>query len=329
MKPSSKFFVDELLRWFATEGRTHLPWRRPGITPYEVWVSEIMLQQTQVSRVVPYFEKFLERFPTVNELANTTWEEFLPYYAGLGYYARGRNMLKTAQKVVQEFGGEFPADAEKLRSLPGVGPYTVKAILSFGYDEPHLAFDTNQQRLWGRYLEGERKAELDPLEIEKNLPVDTPYKQLNAAIMDFANAVCVKNPRCEICPLRPQCRYYQTQGELEEKAIARKSEFPTQQAQVWLFLHRQHQEYYSAAPEKFTPFILPVGLVGRHQIKEYFRRIYNLELSVRPSHAQGYIEEKPVMFTNAQILLGEPHFLIFSRREVKELLKKYQEKLLV
>lgn len=320
--------VEKLQDWSVDNGRHTLPWRKTGITPYEVWVSEIMLQQTQVSRVIPYYERFLERFPTVKYLAETNWEEFLPYYAGLGYYARGRNMLKTAQAVVEQFGGEFPRNEAALRSLPGVGPYTAKALLSFGFGDPHLAFDTNQQRVFGRVLQGDKNAQIDPAEIEQLIPDGTDFRLLNGTLMDFANAVCTKKPKCEICPLKQECRYYQTQGELEETSQTAKTRFPLPEAQVYLTLHRQHTEYYSANHEKFEPFRLPISLTSRAQIKEYFRRQYGLELSVRPPHLQGYIAEQPVLLVNAQILLGEHRFSTFTKDQAKPILQDLQAQVL-
>lgn len=319
--------VQKLKNWAKDNGRHTLPWRKAGITPYEVWVSEIMLQQTQVSRVIPYYENFLQRFPTVKSLAEASWEEFLPYYAGLGYYARGRNMLKTAQVVVQDFGGEFPQTESELRTLPGVGPYTAKAILSFGFGEPHLAFDTNQQRVFGRVLEGDRKAAMDPLQIEMAIPTNTDFRLLNGTIMDFANAVCTKKPKCEICPLRRDCRYYQTQGEFEESTVSKKSSFPTSDAQVLLVLHRQHQEYFSSNNKQYEPFRLPVSLTSRAQIKEYFMRLHGLELAVRPPQQQGYLDEQPILVVNAQILLGSHHFSSYSKTQAKPVLQALIEQL--
>ena len=103
-----EYFETQITDFFEKAGREHLPWRKKGVTAYEIWVSEVMLQQTQVSRVIGYYDRFLKRFPTVEVLAKASWEEFLPYYQGLGYYARGRNMLLTARAVVKEYGGIFP-----------------------------------------------------------------------------------------------------------------------------------------------------------------------------------------------------------------------------
>lgn len=307
--PSLSWLEKQLLVWFSQEGRTHLPWRKLGTSPYEVWVSEIMLQQTQVSRVIPYFEKFLQRFPTVESLAHATWEEFFPYYAGLGYYRRGRNMLLTAQKVVAEFGGKFPRSEADLRSLPGVGPYTAKAILSFAFDEPHLSFDTNHQRVFGRYLHGDKKASIDTIFVESQL---RSFQKLNAALMDFANDVCVKTPRCESCPLQQNCRYFQTQGQLETVSALKKSTFPSKSAQTILVLHRDHQEYFSSVADVYKPFLLSSPLNTRARIKAYFLREYGLELAIRPPHLKGYLHGEPTLFMNAQVLLGTHAFSPFS-----------------
>jgi len=319
--------VDKLLLWSEDNGRHTLPWRKAGITPYEVWVSEIMLQQTQVARVIPYYEKFLQRFPTVKSLAEASWEEFLPYYAGLGYYARGRNMLKTAKSVVENFGSKFPQDEAALRSLPGVGPYTAKAILSFGFGEPHLAFDTNQQRVFGRVFEGDRKAAIDPLKIETAIPAGTDFRLLNGTIMDFANAICTKKPKCELCPLRQDCHYFQTEAKLEESSVSKKSSFPTSEAQVILVLHHQHQEYFSSNDTQYEPFRLPVSLTSRAQIKEYFLRLHGLELAVRPPQQQGYLDEQPILVVNAQILLGTHSFASYSKAQAKPILQALIEQL--
>lgn len=304
----------QLLQWFETNGRTHLPWRETGIGAYEIWLSEIMLQQTQVSRVIPYFDRMIERFPTVETLAQVSWEEFFPYYAGLGYYRRGRNMLLTAQKVVSDHQGVFPQTEAELRALPGIGPYTARAILSFAYHEPRLAFDTNHQRVFGRYLEGNKTARLEPESIERSL---TNFHDLNAAIMDFANEVCVTTPRCFECPLQQKCQYFQTGGKREPIVIKKKSTFPRKSAQTVLVLHRDHQEYFSAQSKSYTPFILPSPLNTRASIKSYFNRTYNLDLAIRPPHLLGYIDEKPTMFMNAQVLLGEHSFSSFPKSELE------------
>lgn len=312
------FFEQHILSFYKKQGRS-LPWRKKNISAYEVWVSEVMLQQTQVSRVIDYFNRFLERFPTVYELAETEWEEFLPYYAGLGYYRRGQNMLKTAKVIVEDFGGEFPRDKKALISLPGVGSYTAAAILSFAYGEDHLAFDTNLQRVFGRFIHGDRKAEIDVEAIESQLHSDK--KQLNAAVMDFANLVCTnRKPKCLACPLTEKCRYYLEDGKNEASASKKKDSFPTKEAQVFLWLHKEHKEYYSENPDHFEVFKLPLPTNNREAIKEYFREKYDLELAVRPPHKKTYVEGVPTLFVNAQILLGDHNFGVFKKAELSDIL---------
>lgn len=315
-----KFFERQLSDFFRKTGRVELPWRKKRITAYEVWVSEIMLQQTQVVRVVEYYRRFIQRFPTVEKLAEATWEEFLPYYQGLGYYARGRNMLKTAQAVVVEFGGEFPRNKKLLETLPGVGPYTASAIMSFAYDENHLAWDTNLKRVIGRFFFGGKQLVTDEIFWEDRFTMKK--KEMNAALMDFGSALCVARPKCQACSLRSRCTYYKEAGKQEvvrkEVSIEKQATGDWSRARICLFLHEHHRHYYSANTKQYRPFILPSGYTTRADIKEYFLKKYGLTLAVRPPHEKRIIKGQATLLVNAQILLGEPKFALFSKNDVKE-----------
>lgn len=169
----AKFPYENLLAWHEERGRHDLPWRR-GLSHleekergYRVWLSEILLQQTQAPRVAPFFERMIERFPTVESLAETDFETFFPYYDGLGYYSRARNLLAAARKVATDFGGIFPKETEALRTLPGVGPYTAEAIRAFAYGIPTLPFDTNLEKIFSRYYFGSRFRKLSSEEKSK------------------------------------------------------------------------------------------------------------------------------------------------------------------
>ncbi len=327
-----RFFEQQLADFFHKAGREHLPWRKKRITAYEVWVSEIMLQQTQVSRVIGYYREFLKRFPTVEKLAETNWEQFLPYYQGLGYYVRGRNMLKAAQVVMQEYGGTFPRDKKLLEKIPGIGPYTAAAIMSFAYEDNHLAWDTNLKRVIGRFFYGTKQV-FDGSRVKSEVTkgkedyfedeFKTPRKELNAALMDFGSALCVARPKCAACALQSRCTYYQEKGQQEtssKKQTAKSGEpkMKWRDVQVFLFLHENHQKYFSSMKKHFQPFVLHSGYNTRAGIKQYFLKKYGLTLSVRPPHRKLVIKGKPTILVNAQILLGEPAFAVFSKKALRE-----------
>lgn len=156
MKCTPQEFGTFIVEWFGLNKRD-LPWRRSEFqtNPYAIWISEVMLQQTQAERVVPFFVNFMGRFPTVTSLADAEWEEVMEYVRGLGYYRRFRNLIVGAQLVMREFGGEFPSTYEHLRTIPGVGEYTAGAILSFAYGEDCVAFDTNVRQMFRHFFDPE------------------------------------------------------------------------------------------------------------------------------------------------------------------------------
>lgn len=200
-----------LLRWYDQHARS-LPWRKPGQAPYKVWLSEIMLQQTTVTAVKPFYEKFTTLWPTVDKLAAAELDEVLRAWAGLGYYSRARNLHKCAQTVAFERGGKFPDTEEELRVLPGIGPYTAAAITAIAYDKPANVVDGNVERVMSRLfalktplpkLKAEVKAVAAPL-VPKQRAGD--YAQ---ALMDLGATVCTpRSPTCPTCPLRKNCKAY-------------------------------------------------------------------------------------------------------------------------
>ncbi|MDP3956992.1 MAG: hypothetical protein Q8Q10_00625 [bacterium] len=342
-KKKIAFFEKRILDFFHKAGREHLPWRKlrktssrgaGQITAYEVWVSEVMLQQTQVSRVIGYYERFLKRFPTVQKLARVSWEEFLPYYQGLGYYTRGRNMLETARRVMKEYGGKFPRDKKLLETLPGIGPYTAAAIMSFAYGDNHLAWDTNLKRVIGRFFFGGKQCVTDENFWEDKF--HSPKRELNAALMDFGSALCVSRPKCSACALRSRCVYYREKGrgEMQDKRYPptgeagkirdrREKNVDWREAEVILFLHENHKKYFSVDKRKFRPFTLSAGYNTRAGIKKYFQEKYHLILSVRPPHRRVVSGGKPILLVNAQILLGEPAFKVFPKKVRAEYDKRF------
>ena len=202
---------DLLLDWYDRE-RRDLPWRMaPGKTadPYRVWLSEIMLQQTTVKAVVPYYAKFLARWPTVRHLAESPIEDVLAAWAGLGYYSRARNLHAAAVAVVSEHGGRFPATEEGLRSLPGVGPYTAAAIAAIAFGEPATPVDGNVERVVARLFAVTETLPKAKRELKRLAATLTPARRAGdfaQAMMDLGATVCTpKRPSCLMCPIRGAC----------------------------------------------------------------------------------------------------------------------------
>src|SRR6202795_728471 len=205
-----KKFRNELLGWFATYQR-NLPWRR-DCHPYRIWISEIMLQQTRVAAVIPYFEKFCARFPDVRALAEAEEAEVLRLWSGLGYYSRARNLQAAAQQIVGEHGGTFPATESDIRALRGIGKYTTNAILSIAFGKKHAVVEGNVARVVARLeairgdlREGARWESLQRTADHLLAPA-TPGNW-NQAMMELGATICTpRSPQCLLCPVGKFCR---------------------------------------------------------------------------------------------------------------------------
>lgn len=218
-------FRRQLIRWYEQHARD-LPWRRTT-DPYRVWISEIMLQQTTVVAVVPYFERFLARFPTVNDLAAADEKDVLRLWEGLGYYSRARNLRKAAQVIVHEHDGVFPSEVDALQRLPGIGRYTAGAIASFAFDRRAPIVEANTLRLYCRLLgyAGDPRSREGQEQLwsfaEAVLPKTQPGR-MNQALMELGATVCSpKEPDCEHCPVHAHCRAFVegTQATIPQRAI--------------------------------------------------------------------------------------------------------------
>lgn len=203
-------FSERILDWFDSHGRKDLPWQQDS-DPYRIWVSEIMLQQTQVQTVIPYFEEFIRRFPTVTALANAHLDEVLQHWSGLGYYARARNLHRAAKCVRDDHGGQFPASIDELVALPGIGRSTAGAVLSLAMDQRHPILDGNVKRVLARHEEiagwpGTTAVAGKLWELaERHTPTErcADYTQ---AIMDLGATVCTRSrPGCDRCPVSEDC----------------------------------------------------------------------------------------------------------------------------
>ena len=209
-------FAHKVLDWFDVHGRKDLPWQH-DTTPYRVWVSEIMLQQTQVATVIPYYQRFMQRFPDVQALAGAPVDEVLHHWSGLGYYARARNLHKAAQQVVELHGGQFPASVAGLQQLPGIGRSTAGAIASLALGQHAAILDGNVKRVLARVhaVEGwpGTTSVLNALwALSEDLTPEQRTGAYNQAMMDLGATVCTRSrPACERCPLQVDCRA-QAQG---------------------------------------------------------------------------------------------------------------------
>src|SRR5436190_11252587 len=199
----------ELIGWFL-ENQRALPWRA-SYDPYHVWISEIMLQQTQVETVIPYFERWIAKFPNIRKLARADEQAVLTLWAGLGYYSRARNLMAAAKSVVDDHGGKIPSDYDALRSLPGIGQYTAGAILSIAFNRPFPVVDGNVRRVLSRIYGWEDDSPKRLWEGAEHLVKQAEPRFINQAIMELGATVCsFKAPRCLVCPVQQSCIAYKT-----------------------------------------------------------------------------------------------------------------------
>ncbi|MEK7544793.1 MAG: A/G-specific adenine glycosylase [Patescibacteria group bacterium] len=314
--PDKSFFTSRTLSWFS-EAKRDLPWRKTH-DPYAIWISEIMLQQTQVDRVIGFYTRFMERFPTVFDLAKVSWEDFLPYFRGLGYYRRGQNILKAANVLVQQYDGKFPSDVDELQKLPGIGRYTANAIASFAFGLDVPVKDTNVSRVVQRFFNltdddvWNKMAELVPPKNSSNF---------NQGVMELGALICsAALPKCNFCPLSAQCHFAQTDSvpkfTVRERPVLR---LPSNARRVSVALIYRDGKILIARRKKGTRFAgfyeFPGGKLEpkeneRSSLKREILEELGVEISVRPafSRTRFVFEGRHfyISFHRCQILLGDP-----------------------
>jgi len=241
-----------LLAWFDEYGRHDMPWQR-DVSPYRTWVSEVMLQQTQVATVIPYFERFMRSFPTVVSLADASIDDVLHHWSGLGYYARARNLHKAAQQIRDEHKGVFPPDFDSVMALPGIGRSTAGAILAQAMNQRHPILDGNVKRVLSRYFAiagwpGEAAVANALWEkAEQETPIErvADYTQ---AIMDLGATLCSRSkPRCEECPLQQNCAAFK-QGDWASYPGKREKKARPQKQTHMLIAHHNGAVYLERRP---------------------------------------------------------------------------------
>lgn len=250
-------FSARLIVWQRTHGRHDLPWQ--GADAYRVWLSEIMLQQTQVATVIPYYQRFVASFPNIATLAAASEEQVLAHWSGLGYYARGRNLHKAAQIIVEKHGGEFPRKFEDILELPGIGRSTAAAVCALAYHESRAILDGNVKRVLARYCgiagwAGEKKVEEQLWQQAEALLPQSPrpagervrergdsgddVATYTQALMDMGATVCTRSrPRCVVCPVQDDCIALQTERITDLPTPRPKKSVPERHAVFLLLMH--------------------------------------------------------------------------------------------
>ncbi len=256
---SSKQFQKKVLAWFQDHGRTDLPWQQ-NVNAYRVWISEIMLQQTQVNTVIPYFQRFMERFPHVADLADATEDEVLHLWTGLGYYARARNLHRCSQLIMQEYAGQFPEDVDTLTSLPGIGRSTAGAIISLAWQKPATILDGNVKRVLCRYFAiegwpGKTAVHKHLWQVAESLTPKQDCHQYTQAMMDLGATLCTRSqPQCTRCPLNKSCQAYQQQNPTAYPTAKPKRTIPTKTTYMILLQNKHGDILLEKRP--------PVGIWG-------------------------------------------------------------------
>lgn len=240
-------FQVDFLSWYQQEKR-NLPWRYDQ-DPYRIWISEIMLQQTRVDTVIDYFYRFMEEFPTIQELANAPEDKLLKVWEGLGYYSRARNLQTAAKQIMTEFNGEFPTTVEAIRSLKGIGPYTTGAISSIAFKIPEPAIDGNVMRVVSRLF----CIEADVAKASSRKVFDEAMRKIisqdqpgdfNQALMDLGSSICTPtSPQCESCPIQNYCQAYQEKRQTDFPVKSKKQK-PKDVYYIAGIIENQQQELF-------------------------------------------------------------------------------------
>lgn len=244
MTLAPRYFQRRILKWYNAHGRKALPWQHP-VDPYRVWISEIMLQQTQVTTVIPYFLRFMQRFPTVHALAEAPQDDVLQHWAGLGYYARARNLHKAAQTLVEHYAGQFPQTVAELAQLTGVGRSTAGAIRSLGFNQPAAILDGNVKRVLARFAvipgwPGQTAVAQQLWDIAEHYSPQQQCREYTQAMMDIGAMICTRSkPLCDQCPLQSHCQAFQQQRIDEFPGRKPKKQLPVKHT-FWLLIQNPH-----------------------------------------------------------------------------------------
>lgn len=246
-------FNEKVVQWYFTKGRTHLPWQQDK-TPYRVWISEIMLQQTQVATVIPYYQRFMQSFPTITDLANAEEDKVLHHWTGLGYYARARNLHKAAKIVRDDYKGDFPINIDDVIALPGIGRSTAGAILSLSLNQHHPILDGNVKRVLARHYmvagyPGLAAFEKQLWQLSEQLTPSEHVAGFNQAMMDLGAMICTRSkPSCTQCPLQDDCQAFFHEKQTEFPSKKPKKTKPEKKTIMVMLIHHNSVLMYKRPP---------------------------------------------------------------------------------
>lgn len=294
MSNLSNNFADAVLAWYEKYGRKTLPWQQEK-SSYHVWLSEVMLQQTQVATVIPYFQRFIQRFPTVTDLAQAPIDDVLHLWTGLGYYARARNLHKAAQKIAHDFNGKFPTTFDDVAGLSGVGRSTAGAILSLSQNQHFAILDGNVKRVLTRYFAvdgwpGKKPVENKLWQLSETVTPKIGVAQFNQAMMDIGALICTRTkPKCTLCPVSDKCIANAEQSWDKYPTKKPKQTIPEKTA-YFLILQDQQSIWLEQRP--------PMGIWGGL----YCFPQFNTE-----DELQKWLKDKGIMTSSSQQLISFRH----------------------
>ncbi|NRA72379.1 MAG: A/G-specific adenine glycosylase [Gammaproteobacteria bacterium] len=283
---SQNTFSKKIISWYQEHGRKTLPWQLDK-TPYRVWISEVMLQQTQVATVIPYYQRFMEQFPTITDLANAPTDQVLHLWTGLGYYARARNLHKTAQIVRDQYHGEFPTHFDQVLDLPGIGRSTAGAVLSLSLNQPHAILDGNVKRVLTRHYAiegwyGVSKVEKKLWQVSTELTPLTNTSEYNQAMMDLGASLCSRSkPQCPVCPVMETCVAFKEERTKEFPNSKPKKVTPVKST-IMLIIEAEGKVHLIKRP--------PTGIWGSLHCFPEFESLEIMENSVEHLIAQGELK---------------------------------------
>lgn len=330
-----KEFRESLLTWYQAEKRD-LPWRRTS-NPYYIWVSEVMLQQTRVDTVIPYYERFIEQYPTMEKLAEAEEDELLKMWEGLGYYSRARNLQTGVREVVETYGGAVPTNRKEISKLKGVGPYTAGAVLSIAFGVPEHAVDGNVMRVLSRILLIE-----DDITIPKTKRIfeqvvmdlidqDDP-SSFNQGLMELGATICTPKPKCLLCPVQEYCAAFHEGRQVEFPVRTKKKKgkvFPVASFAIqnekgeWLLRQRPEKGLLANLWEFPMVELSPKKSAAELLMEQYRIKVQSPEELIRFKHIFTHLtwEIQSYYGQLATEKLSLDEFQFFSTEEVERLPK--------